>query len=186
VVYPKEKAEAALRSFFKESTLVALREMALREAAHQVNVRYVDMDARLPDMVRPERQRPLTGERILVSIPDHPSAAILIRRARRVADYLGAECFAVHVGPGSDRSEFIERMLNFARNLHIETRIVEGADIAAALVDFARVHGITQIFVERPRYRGLRWFLGKHLIHRIVRLARDMEVIVVAERRPSR
>ncbi len=186
VVYPRDKAEAAMRNFFKESTLVTLRELALREAAHQVDVRYVDMDARLPDAVQSEPDRPGREERILVSIPDDPSAAILIRRARRVADYLGAECFAVHVASGSGRSQTVERTLNFARNLHIETRILEGADTAAALVEFARVHKITQIFVERPRYTGFRWFLGKHLIHRIVRLARDMEVTVVAERKPSR
>ena len=185
VVYSRDKAEVAMRNFFKESTLVTLRELALREAAHQVNVRHVDMDARLPDAVRLEPDR-LGGERILISIPDDPSAAILIRRARRVADYLGAECFAVHVAAGSARSETVERMLNFARNLHIETRILERADTAATLVDFARVHKITQIFVARPLYTGLRWFLGKHLIHRIVRLARDMEVTVVAERKPSR
>jgi two-component system sensor histidine kinase KdpD len=73
-------------------------------------------------------------------------------------------------------------MLNFARNLHLETRILEGADTAAALVDFARVNKITQIFLARPRYSGLRWFLGRHLIHRIVRLAVDMQVTIVAER----
>jgi hypothetical protein len=52
----------------------------------------------------------------------------------------------------------------------------------AGLIDFARLHGITQIFLARPRYTGLRWFLGRNLIHRIVRLARDMEVIVSARR----
>lgn len=34
VVYPPEKARLALENFFKESTLVALREMALRQTAH--------------------------------------------------------------------------------------------------------------------------------------------------------
>src|SRR5262249_26336198 len=39
VVYPEEKARRALESFFKEPTLAALREMALRQAAHEVDVR---------------------------------------------------------------------------------------------------------------------------------------------------
>src|SRR6476469_8640257 len=35
VVYPPEKARRALENFFKESTLVALREMAMRQTAHE-------------------------------------------------------------------------------------------------------------------------------------------------------
>ena len=39
VVYEREKAEQALQNFFRESTLVALRELALRQAAHEVEHR---------------------------------------------------------------------------------------------------------------------------------------------------
>ncbi len=196
VVYPPEKAQRAMDHFFKESTLVALRELALRETAHEVNVRYVDMTGRLPgwpaetsSTAAAEPAGEARRDRILVHITEDPLSAALIRRARRVADYLRAECFAVYVHPGPglaglspERKEALGRMLNFARNLHIETRILEGAQTAATLVDFARVHKITQIFVARPRYSGFRWLLGTNLIHRIVRLARDMEVIIVADR----
>jgi two-component system sensor histidine kinase KdpD len=40
-VYAPEKARRALENFFKESTLVALRELALRETAHEVDVRQI-------------------------------------------------------------------------------------------------------------------------------------------------
>src|SRR5262249_2363400 len=36
VVYKGEQAQRALQNFFREPTLVALRELALREAAHEV------------------------------------------------------------------------------------------------------------------------------------------------------
>ncbi len=39
VVYERAKAEQALQKFFRESTLVALRELALRQAAHEVEHR---------------------------------------------------------------------------------------------------------------------------------------------------
>src|SRR6266851_3606734 len=39
VVYGRDKAERALQNFFRESTLVALRELALRQAAHEVESR---------------------------------------------------------------------------------------------------------------------------------------------------
>jgi len=83
--------------------------------------------------------------------------------------------------PPERRAE-TERLLNFARNLHIETRTLEGADVANTLVEFARLQHITRIFVARPRYGRWRWFLARNLIHRIVRMASDMEVVVVADR----
>lgn len=42
VVYGSEKAKQAMQNFFRESTLVALRELALRQAAHEVEHRMVE------------------------------------------------------------------------------------------------------------------------------------------------
>jgi two-component system sensor histidine kinase KdpD len=198
VVYPPEKAQQALQNFFQESTLVALREIALRQTAHEVEIRQVT----LPDpatetpAVPTETSSPETGapapanDRILVYVTEHPSTGLLIRRGRRVADYLQAECFAVFVHTEMDfnslpvvKREAVERHLTFARNLHIETRVLQGVDIASTLIEFARLHSITQIFMVRPQYSPWEGFLGRNLIHRIVHHARDMQVTIVAERR---
>ena len=39
VVYSRDKAQNAMRNFFRESSLVALRELTLRETAHEVEHR---------------------------------------------------------------------------------------------------------------------------------------------------
>jgi len=201
VVYPPEKAERALQNFFKESTLVALRELALRQTAHEVEIRQVT----LPESPAEAAEGPAQGsatvgssddgltDRILVYVTEHPSTAMLIRRGRRVADYLQADCFAVFIHSETDlnalpatKREAIERHLNFARNLHIETRILQGDDISTTLLDFARVHNITQLFMVRPQYSPWEGFLGRNIIHRIVRHAHDMQVTIVAERRPTK
>jgi two-component system sensor histidine kinase KdpD len=192
VVYGREKAERAMENFFRESTLVALRELALREAAHEVEHRSGDDGAGvLPDgggrdaLIR-------KAHKILVLVTADPESAMLIRRAKRVADFLGAECFAVAVqGPrkrdqlSEADSEALARHLNFARNLHLETRVIEGEEVAAALVDFARRNGVTQIFLARPRER--RWFavFTRDVVQNIVALARDMQVVIVSERERS-
>jgi two-component system sensor histidine kinase KdpD len=198
VVYPPEKAQQALQNFFRESTLVALREIALRQTAHEIEVRHVT----LPDPTTETPAAPAEissagtstpgalNDRILVYVTEHPSTALLIRRGRRVADYLEADCFAVFVHAEMDfnslpvvKREAVERHLSFARNLHIETRVLQGVDIASTLSDFARLHSITQMFMVRPQYSPWEGFLGRNLIHRIVRYARDMQVTIVAERR---
>lgn len=185
VVYAPDKARMAAENFFKESTLVALREVALRQTAHEV-----DMRQETPSENTPASSGGLRAiERILINITPEPSTTALIRRGRRVADFLQAECMAAAVirrgdlsGLPSDERQAIERHLEFARNLHIETRIVQGDNAATALVDFARVHQITHIFLSRPKDRP-RLRFGRDLIQEVVRQAGDMQVTVVAERR---
>src|SRR5262249_10535989 len=111
----------------------------------------------------------------------------------RVADYLRADCLAVYVARRSDRSDLthgerenLDRHLNFARGLRIDTRVLDGADIARAVVEFARFHGVTQIFVARERPTGIRAWFAAAFVQRIVSLAKDMQVTVVADRSARR
>src|SRR5579863_2487753 len=157
VVYAPDKATQALLNFFKEPTLAVLRELALRQTAHEVDIRQTAEEeaSAAPGSVSAGGSE----ERLLIHVTDDPSSAALIRRGRRVADYLHADCFAVCVLKDGElaalpakQRESIERHLTFARNLHVETRVLKGEDPATTVVDFARVHQITQIFLARPRH----------------------------------
>ena len=185
VVYPQERARAAMQNFFKESTLVALRELAMRQAAHAIDTR-LPMDEPL---AAPSVTEPPARERLLLAIGPDPSSAALIRRGRRVADYLRAECLAVYVTQTPDftdltprERESLERHLNFARGLQIETRILQGERVAETVVNFARLHGVTQILITRQKPTALRSWFAAAPVQRIVNLARDMQVTVVADR----
>lgn len=177
VVYDPKKAEQALSNFFKESKLSALRELALRQAALQAD---------LP------QERPVSLERILVHITAAPATAMLIRRGRRVADYLGAECLAVCVSPSGDLASLpgeermhTEQHLRFARHLRLETRILHGENVAEALIDFARRQKVTQMFMVRSALRRPVGF-RRNLLSEVLRLAPDIQITVVAERRQKR
>jgi two-component system, OmpR family, sensor histidine kinase KdpD len=197
VVYPPEMAQQARENFFKESSLVALRELALRQTAHEVEIHQApvalsvarDTFSEQPGPAVP-RTAPAGTDRILVHLTEDPSTAMAIRRGKRVADYLQAECFAVYVHREPDlfnlpaeRREAIRRHLTFARNLHLDTHTLRGEDTARVLLDFARLHRITQIFMARPHYSPWQGFLGMKLVHRVVGEARDMQVTIVAERK---
>jgi len=190
VIYDREKVERALQNFFRESTLVALRELALRETAHEIEHRGIKDESVIAPKTSDQKKR-IKNHRILLLVTADPNTAMLIRRAKRVSDFLEAECFAVAVHASGDLNrmtyhdrEAIERHLNFARNMRIETRILEGSDPAQTLINFAHDNQITQVFLARTRksYSSL-WPGG--LLQRIVRLARDMQVVIVSEREPT-
>src|SRR5206468_7438134 len=63
VVYAPDKAQQALDNFFTETNLTALRELALRQTAHQL-----------------EDHREASNERVLIHLTADPSTAMLIRR----------------------------------------------------------------------------------------------------------
>ena len=189
-VYSSDKAQKALDNFFREPTLVALRELAMRQTAHAVESRQSEDAAALRELAA---DLPASAERVLLLIEPDPSSAALIRRARRVADHLHADCLAVYVGARADMSDLdpeqrdtLERQLNFARALQIDTRMLEGSDAAATLVNFARINGVTQIFVTRRDTGRLTGIFRPGLVQRIVALASDMQVTIVADRSRQR
>src|SRR5258708_742429 len=160
VVYGPAKAQQALENFFTETNLTALRELALRQTAHQV-----------------EGTQEKSSERILIHLTDDPSTAMLIRRGKRMADYLNSQCLAVYVAQGSDltaeRNKAVERHLGFARSLHIETTVLNAKDAAQAIAEFARERKVTQLFISQ----------NSEAAHSLVNNVREMQVTVVAERR---
>lgn len=194
VVYTPDKAERALKNFFREPVLVALREMALRQTAHEVDLRHLTPDgsdagsgpggASFPSRLHG------SNERLLLHVSSDPATAALIRRGRRLADYLQADCIAVAVErsakldslPAEERDR-LNKHLDFARNLHIDTRVLEGEDAARALVEFARANKVTQIFIARPHRTPWKAAFGRSLVQRVVRLATEMRVTIVADRK---
>ena len=180
VIYQGEQSQPDEQEMFREPTLVALRELALREAAHEVEHRLA------PGETTQDSQTALQKpQKILVYLTADPKTAMAIRRGKRISDFLDAECFAVAVqavdASATGDREAIERHLNFARNLHIETHMLEGRDAAALVIDFARQNQITQIFVTRPRLSRL---FSRDPVHRMIDMAKDMQVVIVSDRDP--
>jgi two-component system sensor histidine kinase KdpD len=168
VVYSTEKARRALDNFFAEGNLTALRELAIRHTAHEVEEK----------LFEPHRE-----ERILICLTGRPSSANLIRRGKRVADYLQADCMAVHVAPGAVCDESVQRHMSFARHLRIQTHVLEGMDVPSAIAEFARSNRVTQIFMGRSPARPWWKRFGETIVQQVVRMARDMQITIVAERR---
>ncbi len=151
-----------------EANLTALRELAIRHTAHEVEEKLME---------------PRPDERILICLTGSPSSANLIRRGKRMADYLRADCLALHVAPAQVIDKTVERHMAFARNLRIETHVVEGEDVPPAIAEFARAHRVTQIFMGRSGTRPWWKSFGETIVQQVVRQARDIQITIVAQRR---
>jgi two-component system sensor histidine kinase KdpD len=195
-IYKPEMVQKALQGFFKGSNLGALRELTLRQAAHEVDLQQSAYDETSNVQAPRTSETSPAGkadnpwkERILIHITADPSTAILIRRGRRVADYLHADCMALFVHrttevsqlPASER-EAVEKHLRFARGLQIETLVVGGSDVARTVVEFARHNQVTQIFVAQSQTRLGERLRSRNFAENIVRMAEDLQVTVVADR----
>jgi two-component system sensor histidine kinase KdpD len=194
VVYEQEKARRAMENFFTEANLTALREMAIRHTAHEVEERLSTAPPSPPRPGKPGEASagqdaataappPARKERVLICLTGSPSSAMLIRRGKRVADYLQADCLAIHVASDPQSREAAERHLSFARNLRIETHVVDASDVPHALTSFARAQNVTQIFVGRSTPQPWWKFYAETIVQSVVRESHDMQITIVAERR---
>ena len=103
-VYHQEKVEQSLRNFFRRGNLIALRELALRQVAEQVDrslSSYMDE--------KDIQENWAVRERIAVCISANPRAQYLLARAARMARRMDAELYAVHVDLGQRRDERARR-----------------------------------------------------------------------------
>lgn len=170
-----ERAGTAVKNFFKEGNLTALREMALRFTAE-----HVDRD--LEDIRRAKRVSSpwKTSARLLVGVSPSPYAESLIRWTRRAAARLGCPWLVVWVETSHSLSpadnERLTRSLGLARKLGAEVVSTTGENVAAALIQIARERNVTQIVVGKPEKRA---FFRRSRADKLIDVSGEIDVCVV-------
>jgi len=179
-VYGKEKVDQALKNFFRRGNLIALRELALRQVAEQVDrslSSYMDeKDIRENWNVR---------ERIAVCISSNPKAQYLVARAARLARRMDAELYAIHVDVDGDGDPQAEKALvanlQFAESLGAKPVRLKGDNIADTTARFVREKHVTQVIFGRSALEGLRKLLYLNAINRFLRDAPAVDVHIVTQ-----
>jgi len=187
-VYIPDQAARAIQDFFRKGNLTALREMSLRRAAERV-------DGQMRSYMR---TRAIAGvwpatDRLLVCISPSPLAEKLVRAARRLADELNAEWFAIYVEVASKpelnpaNRERIGRTLQLAEELGARARTIAGQSIHESVLAYARKHNVTKIIIGKPLHP--RWWerYKDSVVDRLIYATGDIDVYVLsAEREISR
>lgn len=181
-IYAMDKVDQALGNFFKTGNLIALRELALREIAD-------DVDERLESW---QRQSPLRGptyreEAIFVGVTLSANAERLIRRGFRIAYRLKAKwhVFYRHNGkePTPQERARIQAIEKLTRHLGGTFEMQRGArtrKLGEALVRRADELKSTQMILGQSRRNWWQRLRRGEIIRPLLRLARHMDILVVA------
>jgi two-component system sensor histidine kinase KdpD len=179
-VYPRERADVALRNFFRQENLAALRELALREVAEDVESR------RLSPLLAPLSQQAV-HERVLALVEPQPKSQRILRRAWRSSQRVGGEMDALWVrSPGReltpDEATQLAALRRLATILGIHFLEEDGDDLVETVRRVARERGSTYIFLGTPDESRRREIFGGSLLSRMVRELRGIDIRVVADR----
>ncbi len=129
-----------------------------------------------------------THERILVCVTPRSNAPLMICRGRRQADRFHGELFVIYVEQDEMSAEDfgrIEQHLSLAREVQAHVESLRGDDPIRVILEYARAHGITQIFVGHSPLRG--WFdrLRSNPVERLILEAEGMDVRIFPNARPA-
>jgi two-component system, OmpR family, sensor histidine kinase KdpD len=188
-VYPHERVETALNNFFKVENLNALREVALREMAEDVEAKRIvrePVGTRDDDRVSGAAPQAV-GERLLALVSARPSSQRLARRAWRSAQRLGAELDLLYVKrPGAsvngEQQEQLDALRKLSAALGAHFLIEEGHDVAEIAARVGAERGTTYVLIGKPRSAtGLRRF-GVSLPEKLLEHMPGVDVRIVADR----
>jgi two-component system sensor histidine kinase KdpD len=177
-IYAPEKVESALGNFFREGNLSALREIALREVAREVD----------DDVSSYRRKKQIdtpwaTNDRVMVCLSPTTSSLRLLRRGWRIAQRLQAGIVAVHIASHilNDKEKQVLRSdFSLAERLSIPVVTLHG-NVSEEIIRYARENEITQLVIghsSRSRWQKL---LKGDIIGRLTQELRTVDILIVTE-----
>lgn len=181
-IYAPEKVDQSLQNFFQRRNLIALRELALREVADNV-----EEDALEAVSSHSNSSAPYCNihERVLVCVSTYPNSLQLIRRGARIAGYMRAPLHGLFVDDP-------DRFLTKEESLHIETcerllkefngQFIRVADQnkAKAIAEVAEKHHITQIVIGESQRSRWKILLRGSLTQQLLRSLRHIDIHIIA------
>jgi two-component system sensor histidine kinase KdpD len=120
-------------------------------------------------------------ERILVCVSPRVKAARMIESGRRNADRFHGELYVISVNEPEitpEEQKVLETNFALARKLGAQVNLIESEEPIHAIMEFARQHGITQIFIGHSTHESLWHRLWGTFVDRIIRQAEGIDVRV--------
>ena len=179
-VYRERQARQALQNFFTTENLAALREIAMRRTADQLN---------RTALQEGKGKSAKAGEHILICLSSAPSNAKVIRTAARMAEAFHSGFTALFVQTPETKElsgENVKRLRNnlrLAEQLGAQISTVYGTDPAVQIAEYARVSGVTKIVMGRINHKQNAITGKKSLADRLIELT-DLDIYIIPDHQP--
>jgi two-component system, OmpR family, sensor histidine kinase KdpD len=176
-IYAPAKIQQSLDNFFQRRNLIALRELALREVADNVEEQAVGSSQKA--------QFCNIHERVLVCVSTYPNSVQLLRRGARLAGYMNAPLFSVFVADPDrfltkEESLYIETCKRLCQEFEGEFIRVTNNNIAKAIAEVAQKYRVTQIIIGESQRSRWQILLKGSLTQKLVRLLRSVDLHIIA------
>ena len=184
-IYAPEKIQQSLNNFFQRRHLIALRELALREVADNVEEQAIALNASYgvdSSLVGPVCN---IHERLMVCVSTYPNSVQLLRRGGRIASYMNAPFYGLFVNDP-------DRFLTKVETLHVETceklcqefggqfLRVNSQNVVKAISDVAKEYRITQIVLGESQQSRWKLLLRGSLTQQIMRSLKHIDLHIIA------
>jgi two-component system sensor histidine kinase KdpD len=188
-IYRPDRIEAALNNFFRIENLSALREVALRQVAQEVEAkRLVPGGSVREDRLAATAAPQAVGERLLALITLSPQSQRVVRRAWRSAQRLGAELDLLWVVKSGQRAREetgseLAAVRRLASVLGAHVLVEEGDVMIDVITRVAQERGTTYILMGAPPPRsGWQRLTRPSLLFQILRALPGVDLRIVADR----
>ena len=178
VVYDARNVENALANFFTPEKLSALRELALRRTAEEVDEELRELEG--------EGSRHVASESILVMITPRDLSQRLVRRGYRLAERLQGALHVVFVHTPehplrSGEREILDHVFEVARDLGAHVWELKGEAVAVEIVDFALKHDVTFVVLGQSVRSRMQEITRGSIVTRIMRELHGVDVLIVSD-----
>ena len=188
-IYPAERIDSALNNFFRIENLAALREVALRQVAQEVESKRMVKEpvGQREDRLADSAATQAVGERLLALIKPTPRAQRLVRRAFRSAQRLGADLDLLWVKkpgykPTAEEQNQLDGIGRVAAMLGAHLLVEEGDDLAQTVKEIAEEKGSTYVLIGTPKPRTGFDRLRPSVVSRLIESLPGVDLRVVADR----
>lgn len=180
-IYAGYKIEQALNSFFRKENLQALRELALREVAQDIE------QEKRQGRSKKEKAKDFR-ENVLVCIRARAADDRLIRRGFKIARRLKADFYVLHVIDGRRYSLAESQQLDLLKELAEKLgatfaveRVPSKRQIKTTMLNYISEKGITRLVIGQSA--RTRWEEIKHgsIVNALLRKTSGMDILIVAD-----
>ncbi|MGF1591466.1 MAG: sensor histidine kinase KdpD [Pleurocapsa sp.] len=181
-IYTSDKIEQSLQNFFQRHNLVALRELALREIADNLE--------EIAESTTPKDKYCSIHERVLVCISTHPSSSHLLRRGARLASQMRSRLYILYVNNPDrfltkEESLYLETCEKLSEQFGGEFIRVDSNNIPGAIAQTAKKYYITQVVLGQTQRSRWQLLLRSSPVQELLKVLHDVDLHIISTNKLS-